>query len=361
MIPTLIAALALGAPGDAAHQALDRFHTYWESAKSLSVDLEVEGDAAPGKGTGRLVIVKPDKLRFDMQWLDTNYSLALSRTFALEIERTRKVYNQFAPHEDYYLPKLAVSGVWRFSLPLELMHGNIQGGWPTGAKLTDDKGPEPGSDVVHMSSNDRMGGTSEAWATIDERGRLLKMETKQTDQGKSYHNTITLSHYKINVPEPAGLFTIALPAGYVPYRVAPQLDPYSPGSSLPATTWAKVSGGTTSLRSAMGGRRTLVAFVDGEADSSQRFLARRKELAAALGKMKVQLLVASVGGSSAAARKAGASLYDKSGSGSFTAHVPGTPFLYLLEPNGKVIQAWYGFEPSEYGSLVTQIEDALKS
>ena len=354
--------LLITQPSDA-DQVLARFTQYMTKANSLSVQVKAHPGGDKIVGTGTLTYQRPSRLLFDMTTKSGQYLYALNEEDGMELDRGQQMYDEFPSPGGLAVVPSSLSWVLAVGLPYPLLKTDLRKLVPPGTmwKLKS-KATINGvvADVVaaHYEQGDR----GDVVASIDSAGRLLKLTIFRESPQGTVDLRYDLSNYISNPQVSASKFTLSIPKGYVPHSMPAAPDPIRAGEAVPLGSWSSTTAnGRVDLASLARGKPVLVVVADADSAPSTSML---HALAASAQKTKDKggvFAVVSTAKDKASAQRLGVSgtLYDPSGLKLRQLRLPGTPLVYLIGRDGKLVQAWFGYDPAADAAFQKEIADAL--
>ena len=290
-----------------------KFRKMIDAANTLSVDMDIKQIGNPVDGHAVLVLKRPNKLYYHMQWGNAAYTYTILNGQATEVDLGTKTYDEYA-------------------VP----------GWTA---------PEAnGSDWVG-SFFPTVFVTSELLLPpdcFDEQGHVTHYAIGSGDE-VTEKNSITFSNYRMNEPVSDSKFKQTVPVGLSVYGTPRPAPPIQINGKLPDV---KLNKGT--LVEAIGGSHALIALLD---PSSAPCVASLKVLKNVKG-TKVIVLNANSKGSGLLAGSL-RTYYDPSGNLEDALRAPMTPLYYFVDGKGKVLNVWYGFDRDNPKKFADQITAAI--
>lgn len=363
MSPILLVALALNQGPDPAHAAIKRFADYWAAHPKFSVDIDAEIVGFPGHGAAKLSVSMPTSMRFDVKWGNLDYTLAMNPSDAIEIERHSQEYNEIVPEPKLFIPASVFAGFLPSVVPINVMDHNLLGEWPKSVKI-EHIGVESiggvNTEHLRLTALDSRDLGSIADASVDSVGRLARYEMVRKTPNGVLHTTLLFTNYLVEPVFDSATFHLDAPIGYVPFAIPGNVDPIAAKESLPRVALTAVSSGKrVDLKSILAGKKTLLAVTNPDSAPSMALMGTMSPILAEVKAASGRVVVISESTDRAVAKKSGAAYYDSDGKSLAAFKIPGTPILYLVDAKGTLIQAWYGFDPTQKANFLADLKKAL--
>lgn len=341
----MLALLLLGqAPTPEA--VLKRFDQYMASADTLSVTVKVKVNGV-ALGTGVIRIDRPTRLSASIATPHGIESMIFSETGVLEVHQGSKFYSEHPSIGRLYNPEYKVTRALAFTVPQLIFRGSAAGAFPkeSNPKVTSKVMVSgiPTDQIIAKSSS--VGGSNEVRANFDSTGRLLKLYSKIVSQEGTRIVEQDLSNYVANPKFAANQFSIKKPNGYVPYELDRAGSGIPQGEVIPSVDlMSSDSGRSSSLKSLMAGKNTLVVVSDFEFQANSEMFRSIKQISKKIPDFN--LVVISAKRDAGSAKKLGVTntYFDPTGVQLDKLMVPGAPAMYLVDKKGKVAQMFFGFD-----------------
>jgi outer membrane lipoprotein-sorting protein len=345
--------------------ALGRYTAYMSKAQTLSVQLKTEIGGSGITGIGTLTFARPARIRFAMTAGNQDYVYGMTEDGGAEIDRSQKLYDDLPPTGNFTVLMSNLTTMVDIGLPQVLLRKDLREMMPQGAVFkTTGKGSVGGdsTDIVESHASDDRG-KSDVTAEIDASGRLLKLHYVQESMRGRLDVRYSMSNYVVNKEIPKSFFVPTIPQGYVPFSMPTAPKPVEAGKPVVLGEWTTTAGGkAVNLDAVIKGRQALVLIADPETAPSQRMLPVLDAAARKLLGKGGRYVVISTASDPAAARKLTVNgvVYDPSGARLRDLRLPGAPLVYLVGKDGNLVQAWFGYDPSQDASLKAELDEALQ-
>jgi hypothetical protein len=171
-----------------------------------------------------------------------------------------------------------------------------------------------------------------------------------------------MSNYVINAAIPSARFALDIPKGYVPWSTPAAVDPVTAGDPVALGKWSSTATDKqVDLAALAKGKTALIVVADAESAPSAAML---RSIAATAQKTKdaggVYAVVSTARDRAGAERLGvGGTLFDPTGNQLRNLRLPGTPLAYLVGQDGKLVQAWFGFDPAAETAFHKELTEAL--
>ena len=299
--------------------ANNKFRKWFAPLQSLSVDITINqvGNPVPGKAT--LVFQRPGQLFYQLKWGKDQYTFTIDNSVATEVDLREKSYDVY--DVPGWTPPEANGSDWVVSyFPSYFVDEQI--------RLPPD--------------------------CFDGEGRVSHYAIASADEQGQHKNSLTFSNYKTNISIPESRFQQSVPAGLSIYGTPRPAPPIEIGRMLPNVALVNSKGAKTTLVQALSGKPTLVACLDPQCGPSIASLAVLKKL------NKPGVIILNTGAKGSGIRTTLPVYHDTSGKLAREFRVPMTPLYYLVGPQGKVVNVWYGFDRDDPSRFRSQIEEAVQ-
>jgi hypothetical protein len=346
------------ASGDPAEMALDRFESYIRNAGTLSFSVRSTHPSMPGtSGDGRLVIERPAKLAFDLKWDGGDYRYVIVDGEYLEIEHSSKQYDEYALGQRFAGPPTRIYWPALYAFPDMFGMGSLRP-YALGNKyrLT-------GVETIDGVSTERLeidiggeDGTLKAKAWIDAEGRLLKFDYASISIFGRDIKQFEFRDYRAGEPLSERTFHRDVPAGYMLFALPRPPIPIDIGLRVPLTGWADGAGKPIEPAMLTSGQNLLLVVARRECGPSKRLLDALGEQKNQLGELGIRVAVLSED----PVESDFLALRDPDGSKTLELGPPGTPMMYLLNREGRVVWLHFGFAPGAAPGLMKEIAESIQ-
>ncbi|MFY9235034.1 MAG: conjugal transfer protein TraF [Fimbriimonadaceae bacterium] len=350
MIPLLL----LTASVDRTADVTARLANFLKSVKTMSVEFTIRPPGGGKAGSGRLVVERPNKTRFDLKLSGIDYSFSATPSGTIEVLRSGKKYDENRPAQSLGFPPPGITRVNEYAFPLllvsqhprEAVSSEAVFSWKGEAVIGGKK-----TDHLVASWNGR-GGVGEAHFYVDSAGKPLKVDW-QSNAGNELSGAATdFRNFRVNKPIPPADFALVIPPGYVPHRLQYPIPSLAQGERLNLGRWMASNGAIVNLADRIKGKTLLFFSAEGCGPSNQL----RSELKQIAAEFQVPVLELNVDGKAA---RSGFPTFSTNDPGVFERlGVDGTPTIIAI--NGKVAgRTWYGYAPAQKALLRTTLKEML--
>jgi outer membrane lipoprotein-sorting protein len=346
-----------------ADQVITRNESYLNRIKTMSVRIEVKCSKMPGVGRGKLLAKRPGQVYFDMVWSNEHYTVCANPPKAIELDHLLGLYADLKPTGTITPPDSEISSIPAYGIPVMILGTGLKSMLPRGVKINYvGKDRRIGVLADHLDAKlKREGGELAVDMWFDEKGALREYRIDINEPRGRVISTMKLSDYVVNKPLPESSFPVEPPLGFSPSRFNDSDNMIQKGETLKLDDYVDpVTGKSFSLKSSLNGHCGLVAILGDPEPASANLC---KWLAS--GAVKASIFIFGPSRPSLPADHPSVQfLLDPQGKALAAARAPGTPLWAVVDGNGVVIQAWYGFDPvraSEYAEEVNATITALKA
>ena len=357
----MLTTLLIAASMTPAAQALDRFQSFVSRSPAISVSFKLSG-VGGFSATGRFLMEKPERVLFTVSGAGLDYSFSSTEKGIVEIERSKRRYDEFPPQGKFVAPRSRISAAAGVGFPSVFVFGNLRSIWPDEATITF-KGSEPlrGVKVDHVIATYAVArGEGRSDVYIDEAGRLLQLVLKTEIQGQTSSFTHEYLDYQTG---PLGLaaFLTPIPLGFVPHTLPATSTYLNDGQPLLKTRLSDSAGRVVELK--FEGKGALLAMTGpdcGPSARAQAMMRRLRDKAESLGWGYEEISTAVSAASAKTWTGASRVLFDPAGDTWDMLGAQGTPSLLLVDAKGRRLRYWYGFDPAQPKALEVEVGEAME-
>jgi hypothetical protein len=346
------------APNDPAAAVLERYRRLIQNAESLRAGVEIVEPGLP-----RLEVLyeaqRPYRQRMEFTFRGARYVLTQDGPEFAEVDHGQKLYDlrRFpggwaAPAGDLSelamiaFPAMLSPGFARdFLAPVRFERlGQAQVRGRTAAHLRGEAQGDLGTVVYEM------------W--IDAQGAPLRLGTYALGAGPDQRSTVEVLSLEIGAALPARRFAKAIPDGFVPRGLPNPGWPLRVGSRLPAMRWTgATTGAPVDSQRLLAGRDWLILVTAPDCAPSRRG-------AEAWAALRDDATRAGAGFLELALGRGGSALgpwpyYVDGGAFERQVNPPGTPFLALVDREGRIEGLWLGHAPDQTEAVRKEIGELL--
>lgn len=328
MVSTLVFALITA--GRISADPATRYDAFMKSHPSFVATVEASLNGRV-MGTGVARVSRPARLRFDFTGSGIDYILSSTELGFIELDRVDKEYDEHPSTGGLRLFESRLSDAPNY-FPYFMLPPSLKSLFGTQKPTIT---PVAEGDELKVVMVSPMGST-ELRIVIDAEGRPAKFSSK----GQSGLHAWRLISFKPSASDLA-LFKIELPLGYVPFALPELPYPLQVGETAPLTGW-KRAGKPFDLGEPQRGKARLLAVLGSDCPASK---AARPALAELAKTMPVLII-------------APGEIVDPSGTLMKKLSPPGTPMFYLVGPDEKVTNLWFGFDATKAAAWTAQVKAA---
>lgn len=305
-------------------------------SRPFSVEFSISRKDVPERGTGKIVIHRPSRMKFTVKWGADDFESWWSEDRTIDLSRVKKIFYESGPFDHIYQPESDFSILPGYTFPMIVLAGDPRQGDPTAPTYV---GSEKVGGVVcdHVKTR-----TYDAWIAAD--GRLMRYKF-ETPSGTS--TTTALFEFKnwaFNLKLPKSFFQTEPPVGFTMDALPRSPWPIQAGSPFPEKDW---SGGIDFSKP------FLAVLVSSDCE-----IAPRASRALATLQKEVPVWLITDDGVPASMR-AFKVLRDKQGRAHDRLYAPGTPFFMLVDKNKRVKKLWFGFDPAAEDAFIKDVRSEL--
>ncbi len=330
MVSTLVFALITA--GRISADPATRYDAFMKSHPSFvaTVEASLNGHVV---GTGVTRVSRPARMRFDFTGSGIDYILSSTELGFIELDRVEKEYDEHPSTGGLRLFESRLSDATGF-FPTFLLPPSLKSLLGTQKPTVT---PVSGGDELMVVIASPMGST-ELRLVVDPEGRPAKFSSK----GQSGLHSWRLLSFKPSSPD-LSLFKVELPLGYVPFALPELPFPLQVGEEAPLTGW-KRAGKPFDLGEPQRGKARLLAVLGSDCPASRAVRPSLAELAKSMPVLTI----------------APGEIVDPSGTLMKKLSPPGTPMFYLVGPDEKVTNLWFGFDATKAAEWTAQVKAAAK-
>jgi hypothetical protein len=330
MVSTLVFALITA--GRFSADPATRYDAFMKSHPSFVATVEA---SANGQviGTGVARVSRPQRIRFDFTGKGIDFTLSSTELGFVELDRVEGVYDEHPSTGALRLYESRISIAPTF-FPFYLLPPSLKSLFgtqkPTITSVT-------GGDELQVTIVNPMGST-ELRLVVDAEGRPVRFSQKGQNGVRSWRLVL----FKSSGSE-MPLFRVEPPLGYVPFTLPELPYPLQVGEEAPLTGW-KRAGKPFDLGEPQRGKARLLAVLGADCPASKVV----RPVLAELAKSMPVLIIAP------------GEIVDPSGTLIKKLSPPGTPMFYLVGPDEKVTNLWFGFDPAKAADWAAKVKAAAK-
>lgn len=331
-------------------QVIARNAAYLAKAQSLSVQVEATTNKRSGKGAGVLLFKRPSSIAFDLKWGGEDYLVRANSKTVIELEKSSRMYAEHEPTGILRLPAPELSSGMAFAFPGMLLSKSVGTQFALNSKKSyvgQEKVAGILTDHIRAESSTQMAKIKiDAW--VDEQGALRRYDIDVAQPGASFHDSLLLSNYKINVKTTEQSFAKKPPVGYVPYVFDQESMVVQGGQKLKLTGLAGNDGKPFDLAKWLNGKKALVVIAGPTCKPSEEMLSHLNEFSGSLRTLAILPKQRS-------GLKSTLSLVDKKGAAASASRTPSLPVIILVDHKECVAQVWIGFDKANIQQLASEI------
>lgn len=301
--------------------ANNKFRKLIDSSNTLSVQIEITQKGNPALGHAELILKRPDKLYYHLDWGKAQYTYTVLNGEGTEVDQLNKVYDEYAVPG--WTQPAANGSDWMVSY------------FPT--PFVSEKNVLPAR-------------------FFDDEGHLLHYSIGSGDQSDFTTNTLQFTNYVVNSDVPDSKFKLTVPAGYSVYGTPRPAPPFRIGATIPDIELSSTAGRRTKLLQATNRKPALLAYLD---PTSEPCVASISVLRHMKGVSAIILDASSNGAGFKSSRMP--VYFDPKGGLDSSLRAPMTPLFYLIDGKCKVLNVWYGFDRDQPEKFSGQLADAVKN
>jgi hypothetical protein len=182
-------------------------------------------------------------------------------------------------------------------------------------------------------------GESDLQILLGPDGRMLTLKILTKSMMGSRQLEWDFSNYTFPGDVRLSTFRLLEPLGFTPYSVGRLDQPLQRGDEFPVAGWVSATGAASDFSHLAAGKTFVVAYLGDEQGPAGRCKAALSQIEHAL-----PVFIVGVG-----------QYRDPSGGLLRKIGAPGTPLVFLLNPNGKIRQLWFGYDGSDADSFVKDV------
>lgn len=335
---------------DPTKAVLDRYQRFASRFQGAETSYTVHQKGVP-TATAHFLFLRGKSMRLDAKWKGSDYSYVTTRSGLLrELERSTRTYDEYEKGAPYGLVPSSISATQGFVYPFFILANDIRSGYSKSPKTTyigRSTVLGRGADVVRFEVLTQMGPVFQEFS-IDDRGQIVQFAQFNGSVDRRPNARIwQFESFKGLTSVPSSRWTLAIPNGYVPYRLPDADGPMRVGSKFPFSGW------TGSAGRLPGGTRALYALIGVDSPPSAKSLVALSELKRR--GLKVYLLSDARSRAAAQGR-----YYDATGRSLGALSVTGTPTFFLVGKSGKIEHLWMGYDPEKRMDFVKEVLDSQK-
>lgn len=357
----MLTTLLIAASMTPASQALDRFKAFVSRTPAISVTLRLTGEGG-FSAQGRFLMEQPERVLYTVKGGGLDYSFSSTEQGIVEIERSLKRYDEFPTQHKLIAPRSRISAAAGVGFPSAFVFADVRSIWPEDAVVSF-KGTATlrGAQVDHVQATyaiERGTGSSDAY--IDDTGRLLQLVLNTNVQGL----TSSFKHeYLDYASSPLGLgaFATPIPLGFVPHTIPSPPHYLDDGEPVHKTRLTDSSGRIFDLK--FGGKGTLLILTGpdcGPTARAEAFLKNLRKKATSLGWGVEEISTATTAKGTKSWSGTSRVLFDPAGEAWEMLGAQGTPSLLLVDPQGRRLRYWYGYDAAVAKTVEADIVEALE-
>jgi outer membrane lipoprotein-sorting protein len=341
---------------DSPSAVLDRYASYINSAKQLTVEVRAKSAGGAFEGNGTLHVKRPHHMLFVMSTPQSKYTYAVTPSGGIEMETGLKQYSEQMAYPRLQPPRSSLSRTSELSFPEALLM-DVREIYGSGMKFSSGgKGDVSGveTDVVMGALKSDMGNI-DLKLYVAANGELRRVITESSSDAGTMNVDIELKGYRVNEPIPQEVFTPTIPTGFSANRLPIDPFPLQAGENFPDLS-LNGQRGTTTLNSVRAGQRLFVAMLKDDCEPSKRAADALGSLAKSSNVKVVTILNAASG-----PRPQGVDSFVSSDQALTAVSAPGTPFFCLIDASGRISHAWFGFDEKRRKTFEAELRSAVQS
>jgi hypothetical protein len=324
--------------GSEADQVLARFANAHKTPPAYEAKMR-----ADEYGTVTETEFKMDRMKrgtFIAHFPEGRYLLAVNEQGMREIDESQRMYADYPYYGGFKIPKSLMTHAAKM-LPMFLFNGDLRNLVPSGSRFE-----TAGTHVTNGFSGDRIfttykddqGQPVRVDFDVDRAGKLVRFSSVTTTRRGDFTEVWEMVDYKPRTSFEDREFVLDTPLGYTPFALPHTYRSVEVGEKWPVDGWTNSQTGSSArLAEFTGGRKSLVALLGAECESSNR---ARSSLTALQASMPVVI----VSDQRTQQMAGGSQLFDARGENLKFIMAPATPFFALVNESGEIIKLWMGYD-----------------
>lgn len=348
----MLSALALGVVLQSPPAAFSKFEANFKGMKSVVAEFKItQTPGGVGSGAATLVASGKPNQRFSVRWGDAEYVYIQNRQGLLEFERSQKTYREYPPTDSWTQPPGGLEYMPIVVYPSMLISGRLDTMAPPGTPW------KASANDTYTAEFTTQIGQQRIVVVVTPDGTLKSFSRTVMGVEGSTTSTLTFSRIVVNSALTNPDFRLNPPAGFRAEALPREPLPLSYGEVFPLKGWTGVDGKPTAL----GGRgRMLVVVAAPSCEPSRALLGFLEKNAARLNLGNLSWVIATDRQPIRGVAQRWRQVRGTSVAATDQLRSPGTPMMYLLEPNGAIVQVWQGYHPSMNATLAKELTAAIQ-